>query len=273
MTSSLFTIDGDVFTATDLATGPWAPDALHGGPVAALLSYLLEREPGAERMFPARLTVELLRPVGHRPMRAEVEVVRPGKKVRVVGATLFEPAPDGSRVTVARATLQQIRSQPVALPPDHRSVDPEEQEETVPEDAPSNPAHFFVDEAPAFHNRAVEHRSTNAFFGQLGPAFDWIRVTVDLLPGVPPSPLARVAAAADFGNGISAALPVGEYMFVNPDLTVVLSRLPGDEWVGLDARTRIDGDGVGYAESALYDRHGRIGRSIQSLLIDRLSTS
>jgi hypothetical protein len=37
----------------------------------------------------------------------------------------------------------------------------------------------------------------------------------------------------------------------------------------LDARTRVGDDGVGYAESVLFDEEGRIGRSIQTLLIDR----
>jgi hypothetical protein len=266
----LFVVDDDVYTATEWSTGPWSRDALHGGPVAALLAHLLEAEPGGESMFPARLTVELLRPVGHRPMRASVGVVRPGKKVRVLAAQLTERTSVGDDVTVARGTLQQIRSAPTPLPPDHRDIDPIEPPETAPEAAPANRARFFDDEPPAFHNVAVEHRSPDAFFGRLGPAFDWIRVVADLLPGVPPSPLARVAAAADFGNGVSATLPLGQYVFVNPDLTVVLARLPVDEWVGLDARTRVAEHGVGYAESALYDREGRIGRSLQSLLIDRL---
>ncbi len=109
----------------------------------------------------------------------------------------------------------------------------------------------------------------DGLFDHFGPAFDWIHVPVDLLPGVALSPFARVAAAADFGNGVSATLPVSDYVFMNPDLTIVLSDLPVDEWVGIDARTRVSDHGVGYAESAVYGRQGRIGRSIQSLLIDR----
>jgi hypothetical protein len=60
-------------------------------------------------------------------------------------------------------------------------------------------------------------------------------------------------------------------VFINPDLTVHLFRLPVDEWVCLDAVTRIPAGGgagsVGLAESALFDRQGRIGRSLQSLLV------
>jgi hypothetical protein len=41
--------------------------------------------------------------------------------------------------------------------------------------------------------------------------------------------------------------------------------------VCLDAATWIDGDGVGQAESELYDERGRLGRSLQSLLIEPAS--
>ena len=42
------------------------------------------------------------------------------------------------------------------------------------------------------------------------------------------------------------------------------------EWVALDAVTHPSDGGVGFAEAALYDEDGRIGRSVQSLLFDRL---
>ncbi|MFM7144412.1 MAG: thioesterase family protein, partial [Alphaproteobacteria bacterium] len=46
-------------------------------------------------------------------------------------------------------------------------------------------------------------------------------------------------------------------------------RLPVGEWVCLDAETLVSGGGTGLAESALWDERGRIGRSAQSLLIER----
>ena len=125
-----------------------------------------------------------------------------------------------------------------------------------------------------YHTESVEQRGAENFLGDDGPALAWMRLTTPLFPGVDPSPLVRVAAAADFGNGISRILPFGRYLFLNPDLTIHLYRLPVDEWVCLDAVTRLDatGDGgsVGLAESTLYDRRGRIGRSLQSLLVEKL---
>ena len=57
------TVEGDRFVPSDFARGPWSPDALHGGPVAALIGRAVEACPSDEPMHVARLTVELLRPV------------------------------------------------------------------------------------------------------------------------------------------------------------------------------------------------------------------
>ena len=225
MSTSLFEVEGDRYRPTELSTGPWSQDALHGGPVAALLAHRLESEPGGEGMFPARLTLELLRPVDHEPMDISVEVVRPGKKVRVLEARLTRPG--NPVVTVARANLQQIRRTPIALPAEHRSIDPVDAPPHLSDDLPTPDPAIRLDDPPAFHNTAVELRTADGFFDHLGPAFAWIRVLVDLVPGVALSPFARVAAAADFGNGVSATLPIPDYVFVNPDLTIVLSESAG----------------------------------------------
>jgi len=80
-----------------------------------------------------------------------------------------------------------------------------------------------------------------------------------------------VATAADLGNGVSSPLSYGDWLFINPDLTVHVSRLPVGEWVGLEWRTLAEPQGIGISESRLWDEKGPIGRSLQSLLIDRLA--
>jgi acyl-CoA thioesterase len=88
------------------------------------------------------------------------------------------------------------------------------------------------------------------------------------VPGEEPSGLVRVCAAADFPNGISFVVDPRTIAYINPDLTVYLHRLPVGEWVMVDARTWLAPHGTGMAEGALYDQNGRIGRSIQSLLVE-----
>ena len=89
-----------------------------------------------------------------------------------------------------------------------------------------------------------------------------------MIPGEEPTGLVRVCAAADFPNGISRVVDPRRMSFVNPDVTLYLHRHPVDEWVMVDARTWLEPNGVGVAEGALYDRRGRIGRSVQSLLVE-----
>jgi acyl-CoA thioesterase len=62
-------------------------------------------------------------------------------------------------------------------------------------------------------------------------------------------------------------LDVRRYLFVNTDLSVHLLRMPEGDWVCLDACTYPERNGVGLADTALYDQRGRIGRAAQTLLV------
>jgi hypothetical protein len=104
-------------------------------------------------------------------------------------------------------------------------------------------------------------------FREPGPATAWFRLRYDVLAGEQTRPVDRVAAAADFGNGISSVLSWERHTFINPDLTIYLERPPVDEWIALRSRMRVHSGSVASAESVLYDRRGRIGHATQSLLV------
>ena len=92
-------------------------------------------------------------------------------------------------------------------------------------------------------------------FRELGPATVWMRMRHPLVAGEEPTPLQRVLAAADSGNGVSATLDLARYLFINVDLSVHLHRLPAGEWVCLDAIT------VPRAERDRARRHGASRRA------------
>ena len=101
----------------------------------------------------------------------------------------------------------------------------------------------------------------------LGPGRVWMRLRYPLLADEPLTALARLAASADFGNGVSATLPFDRFLFINADLTIHLHRPAMGEWIGLDARTVLDARGTGLAESVLHDTSGSVGQAFQTLVV------
>jgi len=244
------------FAPTELARGPWDPSAQHGGAPAALIARAVERVETVVPMDVVRLTYEFLRPVPLTPLDVRARVLRDGKRVQLVEARLEA---DGQEV--ARASALRIRRD--AVPAPDGDLEP--------------PAHGGPDgatlleppseRATSFAWSAMEIRFTAGTFWDVGPAFAWFRLRVPLLAGERPSPLQRLAAAGDFGNGIATAVSWATHVFINPDLTLYVERLPHGEWVGLDAVTRVGDAGVGVSDSALYDERGRVGRAQQGLYV------
>ena len=268
--AALFVPDGDLVVPTDSARGPWSPDALHGGPVAALLARAVESCAPEGPMVVTRLTIELLRPVPLAPLATAATVSRPGRKVQVVDARI---SAEGRDVAWGRALRIRV------LPPGPATAElPDPMAGPVPgRDAGAPPGPEAGHRSPqpaavgayrAFHSAGAEMRYVVGDFAARGPAAVWVRLAVPVVPDEVPTPLQRAAAAADFGNGVSSELDFARHVFINPDLSVHLHREAIGEWVCLEAATTIGVPGVGVSQSALWDRHGPLGRSLQSLVID-----
>jgi hypothetical protein len=259
---ALFLPDGERWLPTDWARGPWSPDALHGGPVAALTAREVERQEAPGPMLLARLTLELMRPVPLRPLTVTGRVSRPGRKVQLVDVSVRD-----GELEVARATGLRVRLADVPLPPDLDTAVGTGATVGVPGPAESSPQ-ADTWRWRAYHNSAVEVRYARGAWTELGAASVWLRLLVPVVPDEEPSPVVRAMAAADFGNGVSQVLPFGRYFFLNPELTVHLLRPPVGEWVRLDATSHVAAHGVGFADSAIADERGLIGRAAQSLLVE-----
>ncbi len=250
--------DGELFRPTELRRGPWDPEAQHAGPPAALLGHALEALPEAEGFQVARVTFEILRSVPIAPVRAEARVARPGRRVQMLEAELS----DAGGEALVRARAWRIRLDEVDLPPG--AVAPAEPP-PPPEQAAE--ADFFPTGQRHGYHTAMEVRFVSGEFTRPGPATVWLRMRQPLVAGEEPTPLQRTLVVADVGNGVSAVLDFRRFLFINVDLTVQLERMPEGEWVCAEAATLPQPQGVGTAESILYDRRGRIGRGLQTLLI------
>ncbi|HEY1273398.1 MAG TPA: thioesterase family protein [Thermoleophilaceae bacterium] len=256
MSAAFYLADGDRLVPTELTRGPWDPDAQHAGPPAALLGRAIERCEPVDGGQVGRITFEILGPVPLEPLSVSARVVRPGRSVELIEASLS--GPDGE---VMRASAWRLRTREVALDPEPPAEEP-----------PLGPKHgrpgeFFPTGVDAGYHTGVEYRFVRGAFVESGPATVWMRMRVPLVEGEEPSPLMRVLVVADSGNGVSATLDWRRFLFINTDLSVHLHRMPAGEWVCLDSVTYPEASGIGLADTSLWDERGRIGRAAQTLLV------
>jgi len=300
VSESIFVGDGDIFTPTEHARGPWDPGALHGGAPAALITAAFERiEPGAELPF-ARLYFEFLRPVPMAPLKLSTRISRAGRRVQALEAEL---SADG--VTVCRASALRLVPTPEDLPQLALEQVEAARPRVIAPASEGERVHFALDdmerksfaatamemrflrgrplvgglpehdtahqsEAPGRERTAAEPPEQSAA-GHVpsGAATVWMRLRHPLLPDESLTPLARVAGTSDFGNGVATVLPFDQYLFINADLTILLDRRPVGEWVALDARTLLHPGGIGWSESVLHDELGPLGLARQALVVQR----
>ncbi|UUY01971.1 thioesterase family protein [Svornostia abyssi] len=251
--------DGGV-AATGLARGPWNPGEAHGGAPAALLAGAIEALDGDFAV--SRLAVDFLGAVPlDVPLRVETTIVKPGSRFQLVDAVLRGPDRD-----LMRARAVRLRRAPQETPPSPGPAAP------PPRDAFADHPGLVLDPAadrpPGFFPDAMEIRVVDGAPGS-GAATAWFRLRAPILPGQAPTPLQRAVAAADFANGVSFRVPFDQWLFVNCDLTVHLSRDPVGEWIGLVARTDLGDAGAGLAAGTLFDDDGRVGTVAQSLFVQR----
>ncbi len=243
------------FRATEHTGGPWDPELQHGGPPSALLTRAMEGLPGLDGHL-ARVSVDLLGPVPVGEVSVRAEVVRPGRSVELLVAEMTA----GDR-TAVRATAWRVRGADLDYPANAG--------EPLPGPPPMPHSDSPPPEWPGGFLRAMQWRVAAGDWSGLGPATVWGRMRVPLVAGETPSPLCRVMVLADCGNGASATLPHGDWVFINPDLTVHMAREPRGEWFCLDAATALNPAGSGLARSRIFDSGGLVARGAQSLYVAR----
>lgn len=256
---AFYAFEGHSWHPLPFARGPWSNDHQHGGPPAALICRAFERfGPDAPEFLITRLTVDFLKPVPMVPLSLEVDSapgVRSGRHVQRLQARLIA---DG--VEVVRAAGLRIRKRvvPVARLSTAASNWPR------PESVQRFEFPFFLADI-AYHS-AVDLRYVRGRWGDQEVCV-WARPLVSTVAGESSSPLERLLSLVDAESGMCPPVPVSGFTFVNPDLHVIVDRHPVGDWAGLKIRSSAQDLGTGFAESALFDEAGRIGRSIQCLWV------
>jgi acyl-Coa thioesterase superfamily protein/acyl-CoA thioesterase superfamily protein len=253
----IYRIDGNHVSVSPEAAGPWDARMQHGSAPAALAVWAAERIATSEPMQIARVTVDLMRPVPLVPLALQTEVLRDGRKIQLCEVTLL-----AEDVTVVRATVLKIKTQPLTLPPD---VDDLPVDLPGPDQSREDEEKFSA--SPFLGGMSL--RAARGQFGIPGKSAIWYRLNRPMVEGFAVSQAMRAVVAADFCNGTSAALDFREWTFINADLTVSLARLPVGEWILLDAESWIGPSGAGLAMARLADISGYFGRAVQSLVIEK----
>jgi len=248
--------DDDHWQPTQHAVGPWSPEHLHGGPVAALIARAVERLPTERPRRLVRLHLDFLRPVPLARLHSHAAIEHSGRSVERVVVHLEA---DGQRLCVARALRN--RTEALAVP-DTPGPPPDRPPQK------SEPARLPVDLPWSGYHTAMRLRVARGTVGA-GPVQVWMQPKVALVAGETASPVQRALIAADAASGVSAILDWRAWRFLNGDLDVVFTRPPRGDWVCLDAVTELARDGLGTCSSVLRDADGPFGRSTQALVVQR----
>jgi hypothetical protein len=247
---AFFTADGDSYVPGTMTGGPWG-QTMGGQIVGGLLGWALDRH-GDGDLQPARLTVDLLRPVPIAPVSIETSIQREGRRIKLVDAALLQ-----NGQVVARASALFLR----------RSAEPEGQVWSAPVAMPPLPAESDPFDAQVPFDIWTASATSNTGTAGMPPLeweqpgvqkFAWTRMFRPMVAGDPLTPFTRAAFAGDIISSLTHWSTAG-LRYINADYTVAISRLPEGEYIGLAAQSYYGNDGVGAGSATLFDSAGPIG--------------
>ena len=253
---ALFVRQGQWFHPTTYTTGPWRPDAMHGGPPSALIGLAISAAAQDDEQV-ARVNIDLVKPVPLEPLKTVVTRLEVSRRV-----THLEIELQTQEATVAFARAVLLRgSGPISLidlgpPVVHALVGAEH---TSPG---SNALHG---ELTIFHRDAIETRFTQGNWSIPGPGHAWMQLRVPVVLGEESPALSQLLAVADFGSALSQALaPNAGVGLINVDVNVTLAANPVGPWFFLEGQGQVSDQGIGLAFTRLFDINGQIGVITQS---------
>jgi hypothetical protein len=243
--AALFVPDGDRYLPTTYCQGPWDPGAQYGGAPAALIASLVDATPSLVPMQLARLTTDLMRPVPLTPLVADVRVVREGKKIQVVTASLFADGLEVSRATAVRLRRAEVDAEDL---PDGLFANP------LPTQPKPADRDTYVTPDPPGSRLAMEY-----LFEESGGYYtdpNWMRLRIDVIAGERPRPVAALAFIADAASG-AGQMPGTAVSWINTDVSINVVREPTvGAWLSLGGRGWIGRTGTGQVQATLSDTEG-----------------
>lgn len=263
---------GDVYTPSELAHGPWMLGTLHGGPVCGLVAHAAEQLRPAAEFIPARIVVDMHRPVPMAPITVRAKLERQSRRMALVSVELYAKDKSGGEKEVTRGSVLFALSSDA---PEHEAAGRSRPMPPGPADLETTaivPKGVALQFPPGFHREAevrwIEGPGTPTPLG-------WMRMPMPLIEGEATSPLERIATISDLGNAIASVtqrrggMPSAPY--INPDTTLYLEREAQGEWIGLALDRLSETRGVGVSEVELFDESGSIGRMLSARIYNPIA--
>ncbi|MGV9670450.1 MULTISPECIES: acyl-CoA thioesterase domain-containing protein [unclassified Gordonia (in: high G+C Gram-positive bacteria)] len=254
---------------TPFARSLWAPGTLNGPAVCALAAHRVETAFAEPGFRPARFTIDLFRAAREVPTITRGRLIRSGGRIRVAELDVVQffdnPGTGDDGVVVARSTTVFLRES--HNPPGDRW---ERQPDTItfvpPEADAARDAALDSDDPQAF-TTLWSHDAPDGTVGRWDTEMSrhqngarkrrWSRAAPAVL-GEPITPFARAVTAAE-STSLMANWGSTGIGFINCDLTVALSRLPEGQWIGVEADSHTEHDGISASTAGLYDSKGMWG--------------
>ena len=256
MTDAFFVPNGEAFTPTDRARGPWVEDSLHGRMIAGLVGHVFETRHGDPEFNLTRITIDLVRPTRFDDVAIETNVTREGSRIRVLDASVVIR---GEEIAQARAVFLR-RGEPPAgeiwSPPPVTFPHPESLESTPQGIVPNGVSSWDM-------------RAAGGRFGEVGRRVIWQRQLVPLVQGVETGPIARIGMAADNTNPWANSGDRG-LVYINSDVSLYLHRPAVGEWLCVEVTSHQAVDGVAVGAATLHDLDGPIGQVLVGALANRV---
>ena len=268
MTESFFEKDPNDHTTyhpTSIARGPWDPNSLHGRVISGLIAYeseLNHDESEEHRSFQvSRITVDLFRQPPMLPLKVQSEIVRSGRRIRVVDVKIHADIPQKGPTDIARGSVIMLRKGQNAP---GKIWSPDEWEYIAPsEDIPLPGDEGTETDNSIWQTQETDGSSCKRIIGGIDgnePRRAWIRETHNLVGNQTPTPLVRVAQVADVANPFANSGTRG-LNYINADISLYLHRDPIGSWIGTEGFYHHADEGISVGTIALYDKKGRIGTS------------
>jgi len=236
--------------------GAWQPGEQHMAPVSGLIVHVVERF--VAENFPddglqiARLNFEILGMIRDHDMQITVDVVRPGKTIQLLEATLTIDDRVIIRCRIWRLAVADTTrvegGAPAPLPAPH---DLEQWSNEI------GWGGGYID--------SLEIRPLPDW--RPGRGRTWMHTDVVLVAGEPVGELARYIALVDTANGSAPRESPAEWLFPNVELSIHLYRQPAGAWVGFDTTVVWGPSGLGLTSSVLHDLDGPVGMAQQTLTL------